>query len=302
MNIIRDIEKLNLPTRTAVAVGKFDGIHLGHRRLLDTLLKQKDNGLITVVITFDPPPEVFLGKSENKQLLTNAEKEKILTALGIENLYYYPMNETNAAMSAENFVRDILLDMFNMAYICAGEDIRFGKGGSGDCEFILNMSKKFDFEAQIVDKVYHDKREISSSYVREAVGNSDMKLTEILLGKPYSFTGFVTEGYRLGRTLGFPTANLTIEETKIIPKSGVYLSNVVTKTGEYKGISNIGIKPTIDGLRRPGIETYIYDYNGDLYGEPIEVGLLDFIRPEKKFNGIEELKAQVLRDIEFGLK
>ena len=300
MKIIKDLAQLNITEKTAVAIGKFDGLHLGHQKLLSRLIDQKKKGLKTVVITFDPPPEVYFGKSENKQLLTAAEKEAMLIAMGVDLLFYFPMNEVNAAMTAEAFVDNILLTKLNMAYICAGEDLRFGARGheitTGDSAFILAMAEKRGFIAQIVAKMLLGEREISSSYIREALESTDMSLAAALLGRPYAFSGTVMGGNKLGRTLGFPTANLAIQEMKIKPPHGVYKSVVLTPFGEFAGISNIGIKPTIDGERRPGIETHLYDFSEDLYGETITVFLLAFIRPEMKFTDIDALKAQVEED------
>ncbi|MCL2718286.1 MAG: riboflavin biosynthesis protein RibF [Lachnospiraceae bacterium] len=310
MKIIRDLGKLNSKEKTAIAIGKFDGLHLGHQKLLNILRLQKKHGLKSVVVTFDPPPEVFFGKGEAGQLLTAEEKEEKLEELGVDILFYFPMNEINAAIPAESFVKDILLGKLNMAFICAGTDLRFGAGGQksrpGNSDLLLELAGQArstggqGFSAEIIEKIYYGEREISSSYVREAVISGNMQLVHDLLGWPYSFAGKVTGGYQLGRTLGFPTANLTISEAKILPKAGVYLSKVLTPAGEFKGISNIGIKPTIDGERRPGAETFIYDFSGDLYGQPLKVMLREFIRPEKKFSGIDELKKQVNEDIEAG--
>lgn len=306
MKIIRDFAKLNIAGKTAVAIGKFDGLHLGHRELLACLLDQKKKGLETVVFTFEPSPEVYFRQSDGKQLLTADEKEKILAEMGIDILFYFPMNERNAAMAAEFFVDDILIDKLKMAYICAGDDLRFGARGvgirQGDSEFILAMAKKRGFVAQILAKIMIGGREISSSYVREALENADMNLAADLLGRPYAFSGTVAAGNKLGRVLGFPTANMAIPETKIVPPNGVYKSLALTQLGEYKSISNIGVKPTLGGGHSPGIETYLYDFCGDLYGSPITVLLRDFIRKERKFTDVGALKAQVEADIRGGME
>lgn len=300
MKIIRDLSKLKITEKTAIAIGKFDGLHLGHQKLLEHILVQKENGRLSVIVTFDPPPEVFFGKGERKQILTDDEKEEILAAMGVDVLFYFPMNDVNAAMPAESFVVEILLSKLNMAYICAGDDLRFGASGQGNSVLLFDLAERKGFQAEIIPKIYFEGREISSTYVREAIEAGDMKLVYDLLGRPYSFAGNVTEGYKLGRTLGFPTANLSISEIKVMPPNGVYGSKIRTSFGEYKGISNIGVKPTIGGERCPGIETYFYDYSGDLYGAKIDVMLMDFRRAERKFANIEELKAQVEADIRAG--
>ncbi|MCL2052666.1 MAG: riboflavin biosynthesis protein RibF [Lachnospiraceae bacterium] len=297
MKIIRDLNELKDEVKIALAIGKFDGLHLGHQKLLAALLKQKEKGFKTAVLTFAPPPEVYFGKGIVKQLLNENEKEALIEAMGIDILIYFPMDKENAVIPAKDFVEDILLKKLKMGYLCAGSDLRFGAGGKGNSALIVEMAKEWGFLVEIVEKIFFGAREISSSYVREAVEGGAMGLASQLLGRPYSFSGTVKEGLRLGRTLGFPTANLSLPETKVLPPNGVYLSKVMTSAGEFKGISNIGVKPTIEGGRRPGAETYIYDFAGDLYGTEIQVFLEDFIRPEKKFASIEELKEQVNEDI-----
>jgi riboflavin kinase/FMN adenylyltransferase len=295
MKIIRDLDELNsINIPTAVALGKFDGVHLGHRRILAEVLGQNET---SAVLTFDPLPEVCFGSGDGKKLLTAAEKEALLEKLGINILVYFPLNKKSAAMEAEAFVRDVLRGRLKMAFICAGDDVRFGAGGRGDGALLEALAQGAGFRAKLIPKLRFGEREISSTYVREAVVAGDMPLAECLLGDFFLLGGRVAEGAKLGRRLGFPTVNIYPPAEKILPPYGVYFSKVSCRQGEFQGITNIGVKPTVSDVGRVAAETYIYDFDGDLYDEQITVRLAKFHRPERKFANIAELKAQVEADI-----
>lgn len=300
MKIIRNINDINIESSTAIALGKFDGIHLGHRQLINEILKQKKAGLLSMIITFEPSPEVFFGKSDNKRLLLNNEMEGILARLGIDILIYFPMNQATSKLKPESFVTDYLIKKFRMAFICSGEDLRFGDAGRGNCEIIKTMAHKLSFQALIIKKLCINEREISSTYAREAIEKGDIPLAAKVLGFDYPISGIVEAGAQLGRTLGFPTANLIPHKNKILPPRGVYFSKIITSKGEYNGISNIGVKPTIAGKRQPAIESYIFNFSGDLYQQEITVSLLKHHRTEQKFINISALKSQVDADIKAG--
>jgi riboflavin kinase/FMN adenylyltransferase len=297
MKVYNYDDKLQIPAPTAVAIGKFDGVHLGHRRLLEEVRKKKQEGLLAAVLTFDPPPEVFFGKGEAGQLLTNGEKETLLTALGMDILAYFPLNGTTAAMEPEDFVGEVLRERMQMRHICAGDDLRFGAGGQGDSNLLKGLAERQGFGFDIIPKLCHGGREISSTYVRETVMKGDMPLAAKLLGTPYMLSGLVHEDRRLGRTLGFPTANFDPPAEKVLPPRGVYSCTVSCRHGEYSGITNIGVKPTVSGAGRVSVESHLFDFGGNLYGEHIEVRLREFIRPERKFADVAELKAQIEEDI-----
>lgn len=297
MQIITEMDHIIAATPTAVAIGKFDGIHRGHQELLRHLAAQKEKGRQSVVVTFEPPPEVFFGLADRRELTTRAEKRVIFAQMGVDILVEFPMNRLAAAIPAETFVRDILVKKLRMGYICAGTDLTFGDKGRGDCHLLTALAATYGYEVQIIAKLNYHNREISSSYIREELEKGNLAAVTELLGHPYRLTGPVVTGNRLGRTWGIPTANLTVAAEKILPPYGVYYSNVTIGDEQYHGISNIGAKPTVDTRQMPGVETYLYDFQGNLYDVPIQVELLDFNRPEMKFADVGRLKAQLQKDI-----
>lgn len=300
MQIISGCTEFKLTGKSAVAIGKFDGIHIGHKVLLLHLMEQKKKGLKAVVFTFDPPATLFFGKGEEKELTPLAEKRKLFKQLGVDILIEFPLNEQTAAIPAEDFVRKILVWQMNTAYIAAGMDLSFGAGGRGDGKLLAAMAQELHYEVQMIDKVLYEDREISSSYVREAIEAGDVETAIRLLGEPYRITGVVENGKHLGRKLGMPTLNLYPEKDKLLPPFGVYYSEITWKNERYPAITNIGYKPTVSDMPVPGVETYLYDYEGDLYGEEIAVSLLSYKRPEQKFESVDALREQMERDMAEG--
>ena len=302
MQIIRSMAKLNSPAAagSAISIGKFDGLHRGHVRLVDELLKKKRQGLYSIVVCISPQPGFSVCTANEKRLLTESEMEERLSSLGLDMLIYYPLDAETKNTVAGDFVREFLLKHLAMAYICAGPDLSFGAGGEGNCALLSTMAKEYGFSAHIVAKLRHDGKEISSSLVRCAIERGDMGLAAALLGYPYYMGGKVQRGKSLGHKLGFATANLIWPGEKVLPPNGVYLSQTMTPEGPMRSISNIGINPTTDGLSHPRLETYIYDYAGDLYDKAIKVELLKFIRKEQAFSDAAALQAQVMKDIEYG--
>lgn len=282
---------------TAVAIGKFDGPHVGHRRLLDEILEKKKDGLKTCVFTFDPPPSVLFGDGSEKELTTREEKRTFLERIGVDILIEFPLTRENAAISPEAFVEEILVDSINAKFIAAGVDISFGHMGKGNAELLEKMGQKLGFEVKIIEKIKLDNVEVSSTFIRDLVKAGDMKRVEKFLGIPYTVIGTVEKGNQIGRTLGFPTMNIVLPESKALPPFGVYASTVVYKGTEYKAISNVGAKPTVTDKGIIGLESYLYDFDKVAYGEEIEVRLLEFRRPEKHFNSLDELKTQLQTDI-----
>lgn len=300
MRIIQDTTEFHIEERSAVALGKFDGIHKGHEALLAHILKQKQSGLLAVVFTFHPSAAVYFGKGETGELTTRMEKRKFFESLGIDVLVEFPLNETTAAISAEDFILRILKESMNAAYIVAGRDVSFGYKGLGRRELLERMAKELDYRVEIIDKVYYKDREISSTYVREEVENGNMEKAAALLGRSYSVTGCVEQGNRLGRRLGMPTLNLYADEDKLLPPNGVYYSRVFYEGCIYPGITNIGKKPTVNDSQQISVETYLYDFDRDMYGKEIVTELLHFKRPEQKFSHVLLLKQQMEKDIEEG--
>ncbi len=282
MQIIEGTTDFALSEKNAVAIGMFDGIHLGHRKLLSQLLAQREQGLLATVFTFDMQTAAFLG-GEGKELTTKAEKRAAFEALGIDVLIEFPLNRETAATTPEVFVESYLAKRMQAAYICAGPDLSFGKGGAGDYALLTHYADRFGYRTELIEKVRVDGEEVSSTRVREAVRLGRMEETAGMLGRFYAASGSVAHGKKLGRTLGMPTANLIPEEAKLLPPNGVYYTRVWIDGADRpcSGISNVGCKPTVSDENRLGIETYIYDFEGDLYGNEITVEFLSFRRPER---------------------
>ena len=300
MQIIKGTTEFQIEGKSAIAIGKFDGIHRGHVKLLAHILAKKAEGLKAVVFTFDPPASVFFGKSGDKELSPLQEKRKFFEKLGIDILVEFPLNHETAAITAEDFIENILVFQMHAAYIAAGCDLSFGYKGKGDKELLQNLSTVYGYRTEIIPKVTEGEREISSSYVREEVEAGNMETAQKLLGRAYSVTGTVEEGRKLGRRIGMPTLNLYPREDKLLPPYGVYFSRVIFEENIYRGITNIGKKPTVNQTDAVSVETYLYDFKGNMYGQEITVELLHFKRPEYKFAGIDELKKQMEEDIAAG--
>lgn len=299
MHIIEQTTRFNLPGKSAVAIGKFDGIHLGHQALIHRIIEQKNKGFLAVVFTFDISASAFFG-GDMKELTTRDEKRHIFEKMGVDVLIEFPLNPVTAATEPETFVRGLLVQQMQAGYVCAGADLSFGKNGAGDYELLKHLSGTYGYQVELIDKVMVDQEEVSSTRVREAVRKGQMEAVSRMLGAPYSVSGQVEHGRRLGRTIGMPTANLMPEEDKLLPPNGVYYSRAVVGGREYKGISNVGCKPTVSDGQKMGVETYLYNFDGDIYGQRISVALLAFRRPEMKFDSVESLKAQMMRDIAAG--
>lgn len=300
MQIIERETAFQLHKPSAAAIGKFDGIHRGHQSLLRHVLEQKEKGLQAVVFTFDPSPAaLFLGENL-PELTTKREKRRLFQEMGIDVLIEFPLNFTTAATEPEAFIEKVLAGQMKTAYIAAGEDLSFGKKGKGDAALLRKMAGFFGYRTEIIEKVCLDGVEISSSYVREVIKSGDMEKAERLIGEAYSVSGVVAHGKKLGRKLGMPTVNLLPEKEKLLPPYGVYFSEVSLGERVYKGITNIGCKPTVNEEKQAGVETYLYDFAQDIYGKEITVRLFSFHRPERKFESVEALKKQMASDIAQG--
>ncbi|MBQ7360565.1 MAG: bifunctional riboflavin kinase/FAD synthetase [Lachnospiraceae bacterium] len=302
MKIIQNKEKFILSDPTAVAIGKFDGIHVGHRRLLSEILEQKKQGLKACVFTFDPSPAVFFGVPINGELTTREEKRRLFETMGVDILVEFPMNAATAQMKPEHFVKEVLVDMLKAKFVAAGEDVSFGDKGAGNAKLLKQMEQECGYTTRLISKVCYEDREVSSTYVRECVERGDMETALTLLGSGYSIEGEVVHGHQLGRKLSMPTINLIPEEGKLLPPYGVYFAEVSiwneqTQTWEtYGGVTNIGCKPTVESEKKVGVETHIFDFDGDLYGKWVRVELLKFHRPEQQFEDVDRLKEELHKD------
>lgn len=300
MDIISGTVDFFLEKETAVAMGKFDGIHMGHRRLLEEVLAQKSQGLLACVFTFDPPPAVLFGAGDGRQLTVRQEKRCLFERMGIDILIEFPLTLETASILPEIFVTDFLVRRMNAGFVAAGNDLSFGAGGGGDVKLLKRMGRELDITVKIIEKVCVDGEELSSSLVRRFVESGDMAAVERFLGMAYPVMGKVVHGNQVGRSLGFPTINLLPEADKLLPPGGVYVSQVFCRGKRYNGISNVGYKPTVTNEHVLGVESYLYDFSENVYGEFVEISLMKFLRPEKKFGSVEELRAQIRRDMEAG--
>ena len=287
---------------TAVTIGKFDGLHRGHQKLLREVMRYRKKGYKPAVFTFETAPGTLIRGKLQTMITTNEEREENLREAGVEYLVEYPFNQEVAHMDPEQFVAEILVGKMGAKAIVSGPDCHFGYQRKGDAELLRKLAPKYGYEVSIVEKAMDGDREISSTYIREELAKGNIRKANELLGYEYRISGQVVHGEHLGSTLGFPTANILPGIQKHLPAFGVYLSRTVIDGVSYGSITNIGKKPTIAGERPAGAETYIYDLDENLYGKKIEVHFLDFMRPEMKFSGVDELKMQVLKDKETGRK
>ncbi len=281
-----------------VTSGTFDGVHLGHKKIIKKLqqLAIELHGE-TVIITFWPHPKYVLNPSNPIKLLTTfQEKAEILESLGIDHLIRIPFTREFSQMSSESFVKDILVKKIGTRQLVIGYDHRFGKNREGSFEYLQANAAKYGFEVKEISRKDVDSLAVSSTKIREAIMNHKIHLANKLLGRFYQLSGVVVKGQQLGRKIGFPTANLEIAETyKLIPSNGAYAVLVGIDGIKHAGMMNIGIKPTI-GLAEKTIEVNIFDLDQDLYGRQLAVEVVKQLRPEEKFNDLQELSSQLQRD------
>lgn len=300
MQIIRDTTDFVSPGETAVSIGKFDGVHLGHRRLLEELIDQKEKGLLATVFTFDPYPEVFFGYGSKQMLTTLEEKEQIFEKMGIDILVEFPFNAVSAATPSREFVTRFLCSHLRARFIAAGPDLSFGDHGSGNFSLLEELAPEYGFTAKKIEKVIMDENIISSTLIRRLISTGEVTTAARYLGEPYMVRGRIVHGKALGRRIGIPTLNQVPPEDKLLPPFGVYYSDVLIGVKKYCGMTNIGIKPTVSEEKRVTVETYLYDFRDDIYGETATVQLLTHRRPEMKFGSLEELKRTMEQDIQAG--
>lgn len=295
MEIIKDITKVQW-NNTSITLGKFDGVHLGHRMLMDNVLAAKKNGCTPTVFTFDKFPSQFLRKETVTSILVEEEKEKLLEELGIERYVLFPFQEQTASMEPEEFVEEILVKTMKVSELYVGADFRFGKGRKGNISLLETLSKEHVFLFRAVDKRMYKGAEVSSSRIRDCIINGEMEDAAEMLGMPYQINGEIIHGRSLGHTIGIPTINQAVPEGKILPKLGVYCARVTVGDKEYAGIANVGSKPTVQDEKIYGVETHLFACREDLYGKQAKTELLHFVRPEQKFASVEELRQQLESD------
>tara|TARA_R110000796_G_scaffold37722_4_gene95316 strand:- start:214760 stop:215686 length:927 start_codon:yes stop_codon:yes gene_type:complete len=295
---IQNINKFDNQHATAVTIGTFDGVHIGHRKLLDRLINDaKLFNLKSTVLTFFPHPRMVLQQDANIKLLnTLEEKIKILEKIGLDFLMVYPFSRQFSRLSATEFVQQILVDGLNSKKIIIGYDHRFGRNRNADIKDLISYGKTFSFDVDEIPAQEIDDVSVSSTKIRKALEEGDIKTANLYLGYNYMLTGIVKKGKGLGRQLNFPTANIFIEEDyKLIPCNGVYVVKSEIENIPIYGMMNIGFNPTVSGTER-SIEVHFFDFDNDLYNQKLQIDILDRIRDEHKFSSIEELKKQLAKD------
>ena len=298
MRYIADTTEFQIEEPTIVTLGKFDGRHRGHQKLLRTMQELKSSlGYPTAIFTFGTPPLSMMSGQPQTVITTNLERRANMEKMGVDYLVEYPFSEETRRMKPEDFVKDILAGRMQAKVIVVGPDCSFGYKGAGDARLLKQLEETLGYRLHVIEKEKDHLRDISSTYIREELEKGNVKKANALLGEPYAVHGEVVHGNHIGTSiLGFPTANLLPPSIKRLPRFGVYVSRVLVDGTYYRGVTNIGRKPTVEGRNPVGVETYIFDMHQDLYGKVIEVQLLAFDRPEQKFSSLEELKQRIEMD------
>lgn len=297
MKIFHGTENANILRPTVLTLGVFDGLHLGHQRIMGTVVERaKATGAVPTAITFDPHPRAVLHPETAPPLLQTLDQRLAnFEVLGIEQAIVIPFDREFAAQSAEDFLREIVHDRLHAKEVYLGKGFAFGKRRGGNIELLRKMSGELGFFADEVPEVCLRGKRISSSAIRHMLSEGRVNLTRRMLGRPYGVEGVIIRGNRRGHTIGFPTANLH-PHNRVIPKFGVYATATLMGSLWRRSITNIGVRPTFGKETDPSIESYIFDFDGDLYGDVLRVRFLHRIRDERKFSGIDELKAQIGKD------
>lgn len=285
---------------SVVSLGKFDGLHRGHQLLLNKILEQKQLGYQAVMFTFMYHPQNLFSDKEMNLIYTEEEKKYILQKSGLDVLVSYPFTEETASMEPERFVREVLIGKLDSKMIVVGRDFCFGHQRKGNVELLQELSGVYGYELVIFDKIMEREQVISSSFIRSEIAEGRLENANQFLGTPYTIMGVVQHGRKIGHTLGFPTTNLIPEKNKLLPPNGVYASITTVNGKKYPGVTNIGFNPTVGNTPEKRVETFLFDFDSDLYGSFIEVALYSRERSEVKYHSLEELKAQMQKDIAYG--
>ena len=297
MKIFHGSENANILRPTVLTLGVFDGLHLGHQRIMQTVVERaRAVEAHATAITFDPHPRAVLHPESAPPLLQTLDQRLAnLEVLGVEQTIVIPFTREFASQPAEDFMSDIIHDRLHAKEVYLGKGFAFGKDRGGNIALLKSMSEKLGFVADEVDEVQLRGHRVSSSKIRQLLAEGRINLARRMLGRPYGVEGVIIRGNRRGHTIGFPTANLK-PHNRVIPRYGVYATASLIDGTWRKSITNIGVRPTFENDADPSIESYIFDFDGDLYGDVLRVRFLHRIRDERKFNGIDELKAQIERD------
>lgn len=298
MREITDITTFTTQQPTVLTIGTFDGVHLGHQKIVERVVTTaRQEGLLATVFTFFPHPRMVVQHDKGLKLIhTLEEKKQLLQQLGVDLLVVQPFNEAFAQLTAEEFVSTILVQRLNVKKVIIGYDHRFGRNRTANIDDMRLFGKKYGFAVEEISVQEVDEVSVSSTKIREALNKGDVTTAEHYLGTPYSLTGRVVHGLKLGRTLGYPTANIQVtEDYKLIPKDGVYAVYSYIDGRKVYGMMSIGKNPTIEG-KGASIEVYFFDFNGDLYDQKLTIEFVQYLREEQKFATIDLLKKQLQDD------
>jgi riboflavin kinase / FMN adenylyltransferase len=301
MKVYRDINLLPVFTKAVITTGSFDGVHTGHVQIIEQLIKETEKiGGTPVLITFYPHPKQVVQMKEKALYILNTPEEKyeLLQIKGIKNIVVVPFDKDFSQLSAQEYISNFLAEKFHPSIIVVGYDHRFGNNREGNFDLLKSKEGEYNFEVKEIPEHVLKNITISSTKIRAAMLEGDIEKAASYLGYHYYFSGTVIQGNKLGRTIGYPTANLQIQdEYKLVPANGVYAVDVQLGSRNLKGMMNIGIRPTVDGTKRV-IEVNIFNFDEDIYGQTLKVTLKKNLRLEVKFAGLEELKAQLAKDKE----
>jgi riboflavin kinase/FMN adenylyltransferase len=303
LKIFHSIQDFRTTKKTILTLGTFDGVHFGHKKILERVLQNTEiDKYESLVLTFFPHPRMVLEQKSNIKLLnTISEKIELLEKIGIQNLVIHPFDESFSRLTAAEFVSSVLVDQFHIHKIIIGHDHRFGKNRTANIDDLISFGAQYGFEVEQISVQEINDMSVSSTKIRKALSEGNMTLANKYLGYEYFLTGTVFKGQQLGRTIGFPTANLKIKEDyKLIPKNGVYIVKSIINQKTVFGMMNIGFNPTVDG-ESLSIEIHYFNFNSNLYDQQIAVSIIQYIRPEQKFKSVDLLKVQLEKDKNFAL-
>jgi len=304
MKVVNNLLEVKKNKNTILTLGTFDGIHLGHKKIIETVVKKASiNGGRSLLITFDPHPRNVLSGNSYKLLNSPDEKLEILESLKIDNVLIINFTKEFSQLSSEEFFESYIIDKIGIKEIVVGYDHHFGKGRGGDEHTLIELGSKYGFKVTKVDAVSVEGLNVSSSKIRTAIIDGDIKTATKLLGRYYSFRGIVIKGDGRGRTLGFPTANAKLDDdNKLMPSIGIYVVEIIIEGNKHFGLMSIGKRPTFYNDGQLTNEVYIFDFKKDIYGNTITVNILERIRGEEKFSSADELISQMNKDKEIGLE
>ena len=300
MKVVQDIQNYSSDTKSILTIGTFDGVHVGHQKIIKALVKEAHNKkLLANVLTFFPHPRMVLQKDAQIKLIdTLAEKEDFLRKLGVDTLIIHPFSKEFSRLSALEFTRDILVNQLKISELFIGYDHRFGKNREATVADLTSFGKTYDFKVNIIPAQDVSAITVSSTKIRTAILDGDFIKVVDFLGRFFQLSGTVTKGQSLGRTINFPTANLLIDsQHKIIPPKGVYLVSIFHHQNQYYGMMNIGTRPTLNGDKQT-IEVHIFEFNKNIYGRSLTIHFIEKIRDEQKFESFDALKKQLIKDKE----